>query len=194
MGRGITRNRRAVTRPAPTWPAPIAVATWMESPVVTVRPDARVEDAAALMRRRRIRHLPVVDAGGRLVGIVTDRDLRQVLFDPAILDRPDLARTLQSLTVREVMTWGVVTVRPDTDVREAARLMHERKIGALPVVDGGRVVGILTEGEVLRVLQALLRQHVTTVRPLAEAPPARQDYEYGFAPPASGDEESGAPG
>lgn len=180
-------------RPTPRWLAPIAVRTWMKSAVVTVRPDAPVGDAAALMRRKKIRHLPVVAGGGGLVGIVTDRDLRQVIFDPAILEGADPGGALETLTVREIMTWGVVTVRPGTDIREAAFLMHERKIGALPVVVGGRVVGILSERDVLRALEEVLRSHVTTVRPLVERA-AGEDYEYGFAPPASGAEEGGAPG
>lgn len=188
-------KHRGFLRQQPTWLAPIAVVTWMKTPVVTVRAGARAGEAVALMRCRKIRHLPVVDGHGRLVGIVTDRDLRQVIFDPAILDREaDLGATLESLTVAEIMTWGVVAVRPDTDLREAARLMHEQKIGALPVVDGGRVVGILTESDVLRALEDVLRTHVTTVRPLRDRPPAAEDYEYGFAPPAKRDSwpESGA--
>jgi acetoin utilization protein AcuB len=85
----------------------------------------------------------VLDARGRLVGIVTDRDLRQVIFDPDIhAQLGAIPKALNILAVREVMTWGVVSVRPDSDLREAARVMHTHKIGALPVVNHGRVVGI----------------------------------------------------
>jgi acetoin utilization protein AcuB len=105
--------------------------------------------------------LPVVDHGGRLVGIVTDRDLRQVTFALALQRRlPKLSDALKTLTVQEVMTRGVVTVRPSAEIREAARLMYERKIGALPVVDGDRIVGILTESDVLRALQSVLTEGV----------------------------------
>jgi acetoin utilization protein AcuB len=141
-----------------TWPENIRVGDRMTRAVATIHADALVEGAAEMMRTRRIRHLPVVDRGNRLVGIVTDRDLRQVIFQPTIqerLDRPlDTPKELPE--VRDVMTWSVVTVRPETGIREAARLMYERKIGALPVVEGKRVVGILTETDVLKVFKEVL--------------------------------------
>jgi acetoin utilization protein AcuB len=161
----------------------------MTRPVTTIHSDALVKGAAQLMRTRRIRHLPVVDRGDRLVGIVTDRDLRQVIFDPSIRARlGSSAAALNELTVREIMTWGVVTVRPKTDIREAAGLMHEQKIGAVPVVDGETVVGILTEHDVLDAFRGMLgkrsarlhdppvlgpRARPTRVRPLAGASPPR---------------------
>jgi CBS domain-containing protein len=84
-----------------------------------------------------------------------------VTFAPALQRRlPKLGEALKTLTVGEVMTRGVVTVRPSAEVREAARLMHERKIGGLPVVDGDRVVGMLTESDVLRALQSVLTEGV----------------------------------
>jgi acetoin utilization protein AcuB len=92
---------------------------------------------------------------------VTDRDLRQVLFDPAVQAR--LARAtdaLRGLTVREVMTWGAVSVTPATSIRDAARLMHERKVGALPVVERDRLVGILTERDVLATFREILDEGV----------------------------------
>jgi acetoin utilization protein AcuB len=84
-----------------------------------------------------------------------------VVFDPAIQERlGDLAAVLNTLTVRDVMTWGVVTVRPEAQIREAARIMRERKVGALPVVEGERVVGMLTETDVLRAFQDVLDRGV----------------------------------
>jgi acetoin utilization protein AcuB len=143
-----------------TWPEQaIHVRDCMTQPVATVHSDALARGAAELMRARRIRHLPVVDRGGRLVGIVTDRDLRQVIFDPAIRDRAgQVADVLAAITVRDVMTWAVVTVRPGTEIRDAARVMYEQKIGALPVVEGEKVVGILSEADVLKVFQKVLEQ------------------------------------
>jgi acetoin utilization protein AcuB len=144
---------------AVTWPAGMRVRDRMSRGVVTVHSDALVRGAIELMRRRRLRHLPVVDREGHLVGIVTDRDLRQVVFDPAIQDRLGrAAEALQGLTVRDVMTWGVVTVRPESEIRHAAWLMHEMKVGALPVVENGRVVGILTERDVVKVFEEVLRE------------------------------------
>jgi acetoin utilization protein AcuB len=141
-----------------TWPeSAIRVKDCMTHPAVTVQSSALVRGATEMMRTRRIRHLPVVDRDGRLVGIVTDRDLRQVIFDPAIADRLGQGvQALNALAVRDIMTWGVVTVRPETEIREAARLMHEQKVGALPVVQGDRVVGILTESDVLEVFATVL--------------------------------------
>ena len=144
------------------WPeAGIRVRDCMTRSAVTIHSDALVRGAVDMMRKRRIRHLPVVDRGERLVDIMTDRDLRHVVFDPCIQDRlGDLAGALGALTVGEVMTWGVVTVRPETEIRRAARLMREQRIGALPVVEGGRVVGILTETDVLRAFQDVLGRGV----------------------------------
>jgi acetoin utilization protein AcuB len=170
--RSITRNirtRRPVhpgretdEREALVWPdTGISVADYMSRSPATIHSDALVRGVVDMMRKRKIRHLPVVDREGHLVGIVTDRNLRQVVFDPAIQERlGDLAAVLNTLTVRDVMTWGVVTVRPEAKIREAARIMRERKVGALPVVDGERVVGMLTETDVLRAFQDVLDRGV----------------------------------
>lgn len=156
--RPVHPGREADELEAVTWPESIRVADRMTRSVSVIRSDALVHGAAEMMRTRRIRHLPVVDGDDRLVGIVTDRDVRQAIFDPAIRERlGGVADALGALRVRDVMTWGVVTVRPTTEIREAARLMHERKIGALPVMSpDGRVVGILTESDVLRTFREVL--------------------------------------
>lgn len=184
----MTGRKHAITHAAPVWPTSMPVRRWMRQPVVTVGLDTPVREAVRLMRSRQVRHLPVLDADGRLAGIVTDRDLRQVVFDPAVQERlGDASDALEAIPMREIMTWGVVTVQPGTDVRHAARLMHERKIGALPVVEHGRVVGILTETDVLAAFQETLRREVTTVEPLRAAPDAGAPYDYGFPPPGGGD-------
>jgi acetoin utilization protein AcuB len=143
-----------------TWPEQaLHVRDCMTPHAATIHSDALARGAAELMRVRKIRHLPVVDRGGRLVGIVTDRDLRQVIFDPAIRERArEVADVLADITVREIMTWGVVTVRPGTEIREAARVMYEQKIGALPVVEAERVVGMLTETDVLKAFRKVFEE------------------------------------
>jgi acetoin utilization protein AcuB len=98
-----------------------------------------------------------VDGSGRLIGMVTARDLRQALFAPAVqADAEDLLGLLQALSVGDVMTRGVVSVRAAASIHDAARLMHERKLGALPVLERERLVGILTETDVLRAFQEML--------------------------------------
>ncbi len=133
------------------WPDGLRVADVMTRAPLTIRQQATVGAAWKLMRARKIRHLPVLNASGRLVGIVTDRDLRQVILDPDIQAQLGQApEAMNVLAVGEVMTWGVITVRPDSDLREAARVMHAHKVGALPVVLHGRVVGILTETDLVK--------------------------------------------
>jgi CBS domain-containing protein len=103
--------------------------------------------------RNRIRHLPVVDADGCLVGIVTDRDIRHHLFAPEIfreIGSVTVERLLASVKVAQVMSRPVVTVAPDDALEAATRMMLEDKVGSLPVVDRGRVVGIITETDLLR--------------------------------------------
>ena len=93
----------------------------------------------------------MVNRDDRLVGIATDRDWRHVIFGPALLDRaPAPGDALRTLTVGEVMTAAVITVRSRAEIRGAARLTPEGKIGALPVGDGDRFVDIVMETDVLR--------------------------------------------
>jgi acetoin utilization protein AcuB len=114
----------------------------MSSPVVTVDAEASLSSAYAVMRDRDIRHLPVVREG-RLVGVVTDRDLR--LATSALHPHPFSS----DARVAEVMVADPVTTGPLEPVEEAARLMRARKIGSLPVVDGERLAGIVTGPDLL---------------------------------------------
>jgi acetoin utilization protein AcuB len=165
-----------------SWPKPMPVEHWMARPAVTVDIDASSRAAIELMKSRGIRHLPVVDEG-RLVGIVTDRDLRHIFFDPSMGDRLDgVDVILARRAVRHVMSWAVVSIGPRMEMRQAARLMHERKIGALPVVDAGRVIGMLTEHDVLRAFATIIPESVAKVRPL-ESPAGEAVYEHGFPDP-----------
>lgn len=125
------------------------IAELMSTTLITTPPSTPVVEARALMTEKRIRHLLVVN-DSRLVGIVTDRDIRLNLPSPATsLSVWELNYLLAQLTVEKVMTRAVRTIAPDRDVREAARLMAEQKIGALPVVKDGRPVGIVTETDML---------------------------------------------
>lgn len=126
------------------------VADWMNKELVVVTPDVPVKEAMRILQEKRIRHLPVVEEG-RLVGIITDRDLRSVAPSPATsLSIYEINYLLDKLTVKEVMTKKVFTVSPETELEEAARLILGRRIGALPVVKDGTLVGIITETDLLR--------------------------------------------
>ena len=117
---------------------------------ITVDRDTPVLEARQIMLGRRIRHLLVTD-GPKLAGMVTDRDIRLNLPSPATsLSVWEINYLLARLTVESVMTKALVTVSPGWDPRDAAVLMLDHKIGALPVVDNGELVGIITETDLLR--------------------------------------------
>jgi acetoin utilization protein AcuB len=122
----------------------------MTAKPLTVDPATPILDARQRMTDRRIRHL-VVTEGARVVGIITDRDIRLNLPSPATsLSVWEINYLLARLTVGEVMTHSVIVIDSDRPVAEAARIMVDHKIGALPVVDGGNLVGIVTESDFVR--------------------------------------------
>jgi acetoin utilization protein AcuB len=132
---------------------------------ITIDPEAPLETAAAVMQERQVRHLPVVDEAGRLVGLIGDRDLRGALLAPALTEYLSgaaqrrlrgIAAALENLRVRDAMTWDAVTIDPQAPVARAAALMFEARIGCLPVVEGQRLIGIVTERDVLKALAATL--------------------------------------
>lgn len=138
----------------------------MQRNPVTITKDESVTSAARLMEDKRVRSLLVVE-GRKLVGIVTHGDIRQVMPSPATsLEVRELHYLLDRLQVGEIMTTDVVTVAPDTPIEEAARLMHDRKIRALPVVSGetGELMGIITETDVLAVLIEVMGLDVESAR------------------------------
>jgi len=128
---------------------------------ITVPLDMPVIEAKQLMARMRFRHLLVVD-GTRLAGIVTDRDIKLNMPSPATsLSVWEVNYLLARLTVGSVMATPVITVEAGREAGEAARVMLDHKIGALPVLDGGDIVGILTESDFVRVFAT--RAAYTTV-------------------------------
>jgi acetoin utilization protein AcuB len=128
----------------------------MQTKLYTVTPETTLPEALRLTAQRGVRHLLVLD-GDRLVGILSDRDLKRAMPSPATsLEVHELNYLLERLQVRELMTKAVITIGPTFPIEEAARLMVLEKIGALPVTDGERLVGIVTETDVLRLfVQAL---------------------------------------
>jgi len=105
----------------------------MSQKIVTISPDKRVGQALKLMQKHQIRHVPVM-VRNRMVGWITSRDLREVL----------LASMLEEIKVGDVMVQAPISVTPDTEVDEAARLIHEHKIGGMPVMEGDQLVGVIT--------------------------------------------------
>jgi acetoin utilization protein AcuB len=124
----------------------------MTREVVTVAPETSAGQAWGLCRERNIRHLPVVE-GGRLVGIVSDRDLRD-LSPPR--DTPDQENTLGWVRIRDVMSPEVVTAHPLDTIEHAARVIYENRFNCLPVVADGELVGIITSSDLVRTLVELV--------------------------------------
>jgi CBS domain-containing protein len=127
----------------------------MTSPAITVTPDTHCKDAAALIVRHRISALPVVDASGRLVGLVSEADLLplEATPDPRSQATP-LARGLEPLprTVEEVMVRGAFTVEEDTDLGVVAQRMLEASVKRFPVMRGDRVIGIVSRHDLVKVI------------------------------------------
>jgi len=130
------------------------VANWMTKDVTTITPDRSMMKASKMMKDKSISCLPVVDEDGRLVGIVSDRDVKDASPSKATtLDMHELYYLLSEVKVKDIMTKKVVTIRDDETVEKAAVLMLEGHFGSLPVVDAeNRVVGIMTDTDVFKVL------------------------------------------
>jgi acetoin utilization protein AcuB len=125
------------------------VADVMQAAVVTITPKTSLPEAVRLAQHRGIRHLPVVEHD-QLVGIVSDRDLKRAMASPATsLEVHELRYLLDAITVDEIMTRAVITVGRTFAIEEAARLMLKEKVSALPVTEQGRLIGIVTETDVL---------------------------------------------
>jgi CBS domain-containing protein len=128
----------------------------MSRTLVTVATQATLRDAVDLLRSHGVRHLPVLD-GSTLAGIVTDRDVKRAT--PSVLsgiERDQYDHVLETIRVAQIMTREPVTVAPRTSLKAVVELLLQRRIGAVPVVEDGRLVGIVSERDVLRVAYSLL--------------------------------------
>ncbi len=124
---------------------------------VTVKLGTTVPEALSLMRDRKIRRLPVLDAGGKLVGIASEKDLLYASASPATsLNVWEINSLLSKLLVDRFMSKKVITITEDTPIEEAARIMADKKFGGLPVVRKGVLVGIITETDIFRALLEML--------------------------------------
>jgi len=128
------------------------VKNWMSKKVITIEPDESLSEAINILKRNNIRRLPVVK-NGKLIGIVTDRDLKEASPSKVTsLDIWELHYLMSKIKVKSVMTKNVLTVSPDSTVEHAAILMHDNKIGGLPVMDKKELVGIITEQDIFGAL------------------------------------------
>ena len=124
------------------------VARWMSTKVQTLEPDDKLVDAFDLMRIHRIRHVPVLE-NERLVGIVSDRDVRHALPLRDLESDKIYGKELMTTPIGRVMTRNPLTTDPDAPIREAAMIIGREKIGALPVMSGERLVGIISAEDLL---------------------------------------------
>jgi len=123
---------------------------------ITVSEETSLPEALELMRQEKIRRLPVLDKHGKLVGIVTELDLLRASPSPATtLSIYEIPYLISKVKMRDIMTRQVITVTEDTPIEEAARIMADRKIGGLPVMRDDKLVGIITETDIFKVMLEL---------------------------------------
>lgn len=128
------------------------VRDWMTAHPITVDPKTTLPEAHKIMKDRRIRRLPVIDRN-QLIGIVTLGDVREAEpSDATTLSIFELHYLLAKLTIGEIMTREPLTISVNATIREAAKMMLQHKIGGLPVMEDGQLVGIITESDIFRVL------------------------------------------
>jgi len=138
---------------------------------ITVKPDLSIAEALEWMRREKVRHFPVVDKTGKLVGVVARDDLLYASPSPVTsLSMWEVTYLMSQVTVKEAMTGNVITTDEDTPLEEAARTMFDRKIGCLPVMRDGAVVGIVTESDLFEAFLELFGGHQKGVRLTVLAP------------------------
>jgi acetoin utilization protein AcuB len=146
----------------------------MSAPVITVDPDLPIMEALNLMKTKRIRRTPVVDKKGKLVGIISDKDLLDASpSDATSLSVWEINYLLSQIKVAEIMTREVLTVGEDTPIEEVARIMADNKIGGIPIMSDGNVVGLITETDLFKIFLELMGARVEGVRVTAMVPDKR---------------------
>ena len=141
------------------------VADRMSSPPITVHHNDPMQEALNLMKKEGVRRFPVVDKEGKLVGIISESDLLHASpSDATTLSVWEMNYMLSKIKVKEVMTKKVITVNADTPIEEAARVMNDHKIGGLPVLNQGKLVGIITETDLFKIFLELLGARQSGVR------------------------------
>lgn len=143
----------------------------MSAPIISTTPDTQIMEAMGIMKQNNIRRMPVLDKGGKLIGIVSDKDLLNAApSDATSLSVWEVNYLVARIKVKDVMTKEVMTVSGDTPVEEAARMMSDSKIGGLPVMLDGEVVGLITETDLFKLLVELMGAREMGVRVTATVP------------------------
>jgi acetoin utilization protein AcuB len=128
----------------------------MSRPVISVSPDSPINDVLAMFRKEHIRRAPVIK-DGKLVGMVTETDLLNASPSPVTtLSIWEMNYLISKVKIKDVMSKKVITVDSDTPIEEAARIMADKKIGGVPVVHQGKVVGIITETDLFKIFLELM--------------------------------------
>lgn len=128
------------------------VKDWMAAPVFTVGPEASVSEVVNLMREKKVKHIPVA-VDGVLKGVISDRDIKQYMPSKGTsLDIFEINYLLAKTKASEIMKVKMLTTTTETPVEEAAMLLYDNNIGCLPVVDGGKLVGIISDRDMYRIL------------------------------------------
>ncbi len=131
----------------------------MQTDTVTLQTNDTLDIAEDIMSLGRLRHLPVVQVGNRLVGMVSQRDLLRASLSSALnVSAYKRQQWLEKIAVRDVMSKGVVSVEADADIKDALDVLLGEKFGCLPVVEAKKLVGVLTETDLLEYLQRLLQE------------------------------------
>lgn len=143
----------------------------MSAPIISTTPDTQIMEAMDVMKQNSIRRMPVLDKKGKLVGIVSDKDLLNAApSDATSLSVWEVNYLVARIKVKDVMTKSVMTVAGDTPVEEAARMMADSKIGGLPVVLEGKVVGLITETDLFKLLVEMMGARESGLRVTALVP------------------------
>ena len=123
---------------------------------VTATPDMSIAEASTLMKQEKVHRLPVLDKEKHLVGIITEKDILYATPSPASsLSIHEMAYLLSKLTVKKLMSKNVVTITKDTTVEEAARMMVDQDLSSLPVLEGNKLIGIVTKSDMFKILLEL---------------------------------------
>lgn len=128
------------------------VKDWMTPDPITITPKTTVEQAHALIQKHRIRRLPVVD-NGKLVGVVSWGDIREARpSDISSISIIEIYHALSNMPVTKIMSTDVVTIGPDESLGKAAKIMHDRRFACLPVMQGKKLIGIITAADIFRMV------------------------------------------